>query len=184
MDTFETKAGVTLALTPVKVTMLRHLLRKFGGIQRVLDDPEGIRKLEGRARSRAAGAVDQLINYCIGFGVTTDPTEEELDELAELGFSVDKSHLARVSWLRLLLEDDEEIGELMGAVMVLTMGGVEEVTEEPTDDEMKKRAAWKAAAKATPIEELIGDDKDLRIAALEAQLAALAEDETTEENGS
>lgn len=156
MDTFETKAGLVLTLKPVKITMLRHLLGKFGGVQRVLDDPDGIRKLKGRARDRAAGAVDQLFNYCAGFGVTTDPTEEELDELAELGFRVDKPHLARVSWLRLLLEDDEEAGELFGAVLLLTVNGMK--AEEPED-------------------EPVTDEKDEHIAALEAQLAALEKEE-------
>ena len=159
MDTFETKAGRVLTLKPVKITMLRHLLAKFGGIQRVLDDPEGIRKLTGKARDRAMGAVDQLFNYCAGFGVTSDPTEEELDEMAELGFRVDTPHLVRVPWLRLLLDGDEEAGELFGAVLLLTVNGMK--PEEPED-------------------ETVTDDKDDRIAVLEAQLAAI-EDETKEE---
>ena len=164
MDTFELKTGRVLSLRPVKATMLRHLLSKFGGLRNVLDDPKGIEKLTGAARFRALDAVDQIFNYCAGFGVVDDPTEEELDELAELGFRVDKPPLARVSWLRLLLDDDDEAGELMGAVMVLTLRGVEPEEEEK--------------------EEVIEDEKDTRIAELEARLAAIEGEGEVEEDGS
>jgi len=132
MDTFELRTGQVLHLQPVKATMLRHLLSKFGGLRNVLDDPQGINKLTGSARFRALDAIDQIFNYCAGFGVEDNPTEEELDELAELGFRVDKPHLARVSWLRLLLEDDEEAGNLLGAVMLL---------EAPAESEKDARIA-------------------------------------------
>jgi hypothetical protein len=161
MDTFETKAGRTLTLKPVKQTMLRALLHQFGGLRNIVDDPDRIRNLKGNARLRVAETGNQLFNYCAGFGVTTDPTEEEIDELAELGFRVDKPHLTRVKWLRLLLEDDEEAGELMTAVMLLTVQGVKTEEEEDEPDT---------------------DEKDDRIAALEAQLAAI-EGETKEEDG-
>jgi hypothetical protein len=162
-DTFELRTGQVLNLRPVKATMLRHLLSKFGGLRNVLDDPKGIEKLTGAARFRALDAVDQIFNYCAGFGVVDDPTEEELDELAELGFRVDKPPLARVSWLRLLL-DDEEAGELLGAVMLLTLRGVEPEEEEK--------------------EESIEDEKDTRIAELEAKLAAIEGEGEVTEDGS
>ena len=165
MDTFETKAGRILTLRPVKATMLRHLLSKFGGLRNVLESPEGINKLTGNARFRALDAVDQIFNYCAGFGVIDEPTEEEADELAELGFRVDKPHLARVSWLRLLLDDDEEAGNLLGAVMLLTLRGEEDVVEE--EDEV-------------PVE----NEKDTRIAELEAKLAAIEGEGEVEEDGS
>ena len=165
MDTFETKAGRILTLRPVKATMLRHLLSKFGGLRNVLESPEGINKLTGNARFRALDAVDQIFNYCAGFGVIDEPTEEEEDELAELGFRVDKPHLARVSWLRLLLDDDEEAGNLLGAVMLLTLRGEEDVVEE--EDEV-------------PVE----NEKDTRIAELEAKLAAIEGEGEVEEDGS
>jgi len=164
MDTFETKGGRVFTLKPVKATMLRHLLSKFGGLRNVLESPEGINKLTGNARFRALEAVDQIFNYCAGFGVIDEPTEEEMDELAELGFRVDKPHLARVSWLRLLLDDDEEAGNLLGAVMLLTLRGDEEKEEE----------------KEKPAE----DEKDTRIAELEARLAAIEGEGEVTEDGS
>jgi len=164
MDTFELRTGQVLHLRPVKAMMLRSLLNNFGGLQNVLDNPEGIDKLKGRARFRALKAVDQIFSYCAGFGVIDEPTEEEADELAELGFRVDKPHLARVSWLRLmLLEDDEELGELMGAVMLLTLQGNEEEEEEEAPAE---------------------DEKDTRIAELEAKLAAIEGEGEVAEDGS
>jgi len=165
MDTFETKGGRVLTLKPVKAMMLRSLLGQFGGLRNILDDPEGINKLTGKARFRALDAVDQIFNYCAGFGVMDEPTEEETDELAELGFRVDKPYLARVKWLRIfVLEDDEEAGNLLGAVMLITLRGEE-------DEEVE-------------VEVPADDEKDTRIAELEAKLAAIEGEGEVKEDGS
>ena len=168
MDTFETKEGRTLTLKPVKPHILWSMLNKFGSLAHLFDNPESIKKLKGRPALRAMGSVDQLFNYCAGFGVTDDPTEDELDELAEMGWRVDKPHLARVSWLRFMLKDDEEAGQLMGAVMTLTL------KKKEMEDEAEKESV---------------DDDKARIAELErqleeAKLASIEGESEPEEDGS
>jgi hypothetical protein len=90
---------------------------KLGGGS-TLQDPKRLRKLTGKERDRATQGLDQLFNYCAGWGVTDDPPEEAIEELAEMGFQVNTARLARINWIRyLLVEDETEAGGLVGAVL-------------------------------------------------------------------
>ena len=115
--TFELRYGVTLHLKQVNRQALRPIMLRLGGGS-TLQDPERLRKLTGKALERATQGIEQLFNYCAGWGVTDEAPEDAIEELAELGFHMDTVRLARINWIRyLLLEDEEEGGELVGAVL-------------------------------------------------------------------
>jgi len=106
----------------VRQAAIRHLLLQFGRAD-LLDNPDQLLDMSGKAQFAALEATERLFTYLAGWGVKDDPPEEELDTLAELGLPADKAHLARANWLRyLVLEDDDEASELIAAVMTLTMG--------------------------------------------------------------
>jgi hypothetical protein len=115
--TFELRCGVTLHLRQVNRQALRPIMLKLGG-GRTLQDPERLRKLTGKAMERATQGIEQLFNYCAGWGVIDEAPEEAVAELGEMGFRVDTVRLARINWIRyLLVEDETEGGELVGAVL-------------------------------------------------------------------
>jgi hypothetical protein len=102
------------------------LLVQFGRDD-LLDAPERLLEASGKAQMKALEATERLFTYLAGWGVEDDPPEDDLETLAELGYPADKSHLARANWLRyLLLENDDEVSDLIAAVMTLTIGSVEE----------------------------------------------------------
>jgi len=120
-ETFTTKSGQVLHLRPVKWLALWRILRKFG--KDALNDPDKLLQVNGEQALDLADATDQLFNFCAGWGVSDDPPPDELDELIEMYLAgADKPHLARANWLRfVVLEDDDEIAELIGKVMILTV---------------------------------------------------------------
>lgn len=136
--TFELKCGVTLHLRQINRQAVRPIMLKLGGGS-TLQDPGRLRNLEGKARDQATQGANQLFNYCAGWGVTDVAPEEAVAELAEMGFNVSTTRLARINWIRyLLLEDEEEGGELVGAVLTYSSkdwlardleGAIEEIEE-------------------------------------------------------
>jgi len=115
--TFKLKCGMALHLKQVNRQALRPIMLKLGGGS-TLRDPERLRKLTGKAMDQATQGVEQLFNYCAGWGVEDDAPEEAIAELTEMGFRVNTVRLARINWIRyLLLEDENEGGEFVGAVL-------------------------------------------------------------------
>jgi len=121
--TFEMRCGTTLHLRAINRQALRPIMLKLGG-GGTLQNPEGLRDLTGKRAEKALLGIEQLFNYCAGWGVTDDAPEDAVEELAELGFRVDTARLARINWLRyLVIEDEEEAGELVGAVLTFSSRG-------------------------------------------------------------
>ena len=135
--TFELRCGVTLHLKQVNRQALRPIMLKLGGSS-TLQDPERLRDLEGEALARATRGIEQLFNYCAGWGVTDEAPAEAIEELTEMGFNVGTARLARINWIRyLLVEDEIEAGEIVGAVLTYSSkdwlaqdGEIEEQEEE------------------------------------------------------
>lgn len=142
-DTFTLKCGKTLHLKPLKQPALRHLILKFG--PGAIKNPESILQLGGTAQMQALQATEQLFSYCAGWGVEELPSDDEVELLRGMGLAVEQAHLARVNWLRFLaLEDDEEAGALIGAVMTATFAPKPEpeLEPEPTKvDELEAQVA-------------------------------------------
>lgn len=133
MDTFPLRSGTVLHLQPVRPAAVRHLLLQFGNVN-MFENPEALLELKGKAQAKAIEATEKLYNYVAGWGVTDDPPDEALAELEAIGLDVSNERRARADWLRFLeIEDDEEMGELIGAVMVLSQRETEESTEESTE---------------------------------------------------
>ena len=124
-DTYTTKGGRVLHLQPVKWMALWNIIRKFG--KDALNDPDSLTKVSEEQALDMAEATDQLFNFCAGWGVSDDPSENELAELEGMGFvEAGQPHLARANWLRFaVLEDDGEFSDLIAAVMTLTVQQVE-----------------------------------------------------------
>ncbi len=137
MDTLELKCGKVLQLKPVLRAGVRPILKKLGGWP-TPESVERLKALTGRSAEKAADASAQLFSYCAGWGVVDEPTEEERELLEELGFGANGPHLSRINWLRyLLLEDETEAGELIGAVLSCTLQSwivEEEETEEVAEE--------------------------------------------------
>lgn len=129
-DTLELKSGRVLHLRPVRQAALRHLLIGFGRPD-LMDNPEQLLSLGSKAQFQALEATERLFTYLAGWGVEDDPPAEDLETLTGLGYPADKLHLARANWLRyLVLEDEDEVSNLISAVMALTVG-----TEEPEQED-------------------------------------------------
>jgi hypothetical protein len=88
----------------------------------LLDNPEQLLELSSKAQFAAIEATERLFTYLAGWGVEDDPPAEDLETLTGLGYPADKPHLARAHWLRyLVLEDEDEVSNLISAVMTVTM---------------------------------------------------------------
>lgn len=139
--TFELKCGVALHLRQVNRQALRPIMLKLGGGS-TLQDPERLRNLEGKEKDLATRGIEQLFNYCAGWGVTDDAPEEAVAELAEMGFNISTVRLARINWIRyLLVEDETEGGELVGAVLTYSSKGWLAQDEEVEEQEEEKPTA-------------------------------------------
>lgn len=115
-DTHTVKSGRILHLIPVKQQVIRTIMIRMGlmGVEQVDD----LLQKTGADLQRAIEASEQLYNYCAGWGVTDDPDSRELAEIDDLGFDVERPHIARAHWLRLfVLRDDEETSALIAAVL-------------------------------------------------------------------
>ena len=115
----ELACGVTLELKPARMGPIRHLLVKMGGLD-LLINPERLRDLDDAGKVRAAGVLEQLFTYLVGWGVKDDPPTDALDELAELGLLAKSKQTTRANWVRfLLLEDDDEMAAVIGATLTV-----------------------------------------------------------------
>ena len=127
---YTTKSGVELELQPVSQEALRNLFSD-AAFSPIFDNPAVLEQedaaqvlVEGKSASelmRVSGAATRLFNYCIGWGVRNDPPDDSLHELDALGFGTDTPRVARVNWLRYIeLTDEDEAGDLVGAVLTVT----------------------------------------------------------------
>ena len=154
--TFRLKNGRVLHLKPVRTPGLRRIITQFG--DKALTDPDSITRLTGRAQMQALRATEQLFSYCAGWGVKDDPPDDALGNLEALGCNVDHPRLARADWLRFFeIEDDDEAGDLIAAVMTLTQEMAMEPEAEPEEDTevLQAQVAELQAKLAT-----IADEKD------------------------
>ena len=145
-DTLSLKNGTVLHLQGVKLGLLRNLVLQFGGWQ-AFENPDGLRKLTGKRMGQALQSTEVLFNYCAAWGVKDDPPEEAMEELEALGLPTGSARQARANWLRLELSDDDEMGELIGLVMALSV---------PQDEEPDKQEPDEVAALKARIAELEG----------------------------
>ena len=108
-----------LKLKKVKTGPLQSIIMKIGGPEYV-NNPEKIKSLTGKRQWDAIQAVDQLFNYCAGWGVDADPPLEDNELLIALGADLTQAHLTRALWIRqCVFDSDVEAGQLVGAVMAL-----------------------------------------------------------------
>lgn len=159
MTTFILKNGLELELKKVSQDRIRTLFsdQGFGPLFR---NPEKLqqagavaaigKKMSPAQMMRVSSASVKLFNYCMGWGVETNPPGNDLDELRELGFGVDSPRIARVNWLRYTqLEDEAEAGLLIGAIMEYSFA--DDAPAGPVDEEaqLKARLAELEAQKLT-----------------------------------
>ncbi len=137
METFVTQDGVELTIKPVSIGAIQSFL---GGSPVMMDlfslaasggDMEAaFREMDETQQAQALKDFEPLYNYCIGWGVETDPPEEALDELALLNIRPKSKREARIKWLRILVLDQHDIGLLAGRVLALSSPGVDEAESE------------------------------------------------------
>lgn len=178
-DTFTTKTGHTLHLKPLRRDAIMPILERFGGPSMV-QNPDALRNLSGRALDRANAATVQLFNYCAGWGVADDPPPEMLNEMDETGFGAESEYLARINWVRyFVLDDEDEAGEFIGAVLTYSAAQWERA-EQPVQPEPQP-----VDAEADALRERVAD-LEARLAQADALQAKLDELEAklTEQDGS
>ena len=130
--------GVVLEIQAVNSNILRGLLMEFG-------DPVALAKkgtagLSMKKKLELSQVTGKMFAYCAGWGVKTDPPNGEASELMDLvGAGTDKPHTRRADWIRYELAlDDNDLSDLMAAVMTLTFQG--EQVETAVPDETEKDA--------------------------------------------
>lgn len=119
MNTIELKNGVTLELTAVNPAILRSIIASFDGVEKIAQNPQSLLNLSGPKQIKAMEAAEKLYTYCFGWGVTTDPPEDD----PILSLAPDNPPARRGMWVRNIGADDKELGEIIGRVMALTFGG-------------------------------------------------------------
>lgn len=153
------KNGLELKLKRVRAEAIRNLIadRDLAAIlkhQEMLGQPDATARLENALTAdellQINSGITRLFNYCIGFGVTNNPPENERAELEAMGFDMHLSKIARVNWLRYTqLDDTEEAGQLIGSIMALAFQEPEPETpvELPEVAALKKKIAELEAGK-------------------------------------
>ena len=122
IERVELRCGRVLNLQAVNRATLRYILRDLLGYD--LPDAGNWDVEHTEAFNKVT---ERLFNYCVGWGVTDNPTEAEVRELVKLKFLDDPTpNAARVAWVRYLLIDEDEAGPLIGFVMTLTFAGANE----------------------------------------------------------
>lgn len=128
---FVTKDGLELHLKQVNVSAVQSLLGSSSVMLDLFtrtsgDESDVFERMSPAEQAQALADFEPLMNYCIGWGVTDDPPEESLAELKLLGVDPENRREARVKWLRILVLDQEDAGELMGRVLAFSMRSEEE----------------------------------------------------------
>lgn len=119
MNTIELKCGVTLELTAVNPAILRSIIASFDGVEKIAKNPQSLLSLSGPKQIKAMEAAEKLYTYCFGWGVITNPPEDD----PILALAPDNPQARRGMWVRSIGADDKELGEIIGRVMALTFGG-------------------------------------------------------------
>lgn len=125
-----TSSGVELVCKPVRQLPVQDLLFRIGLNQATVQEssPEKMQAAlqEGSTSEKveSAEAALALFNYCMAYGVVTDPPQEAVDELKALHLAPSNLNALRATWLNyLVLEDAQEAGLLAGVIMALTFRG-------------------------------------------------------------
>jgi hypothetical protein len=131
-ETFVLHNGTVLELQPPNADAIRTMIAgtELSVVVDAVDKAgqseaaEAIKSLEGSLSTDqmlgVSNATDRLFNYCVGWGVRTNPPQADLRELEALGFDASTERVARVNWLRYVkLEDVDEASALMGRIMAL-----------------------------------------------------------------
>lgn len=114
-----TESGQELECVPVRRMPVQDLLVRMGVTDVKKEDLKSLGQVM-KNKPGAAEAAMSLFNYCMGFGVTTDPTPAQLDEV-RLITSSNSPNVIRATWLNyFVLKDVEEAGILAGLIMALT----------------------------------------------------------------
>lgn len=131
MNIFLTKAGVTLHLQSLNPDAISYLYQEMGFYDALaqIGDFDGTpgewaqkwdANLGLESKIQATEKIEQLFNYCCGWGVSDDPPANAVEELKIIGLETSSPRIARINWLRFLLLEEEETGLLIGSVMALS----------------------------------------------------------------
>jgi hypothetical protein len=136
-NTFTTKSGAELTLQPVGKFALQDILFRIGFSTETTPQEIKVRldKMSQSAQRETMKAIQQLYNYALAFGVATDPSAQDLDELRQLGLPTSTPPVARMTWLKTIISDQVEAGLLVGQIMSLTLATKEAPAEADEDDE-------------------------------------------------
>lgn len=134
INTFETQSGITLELQAVSQIGLEELLYRLGFYEaRTIED---VQSKALKSKDVYNNAIHQLFGFCCGFGVKTNPPEDRVEEMKGLGLMANSESVYRMNWLRwFVITDQQEAGQLVGAIMALTFEDAKIVSEENSDKE-------------------------------------------------
>jgi hypothetical protein len=128
--TVVTDNGTRLDCVPVRQLPVQDLVGKIG----LTDQLTSMTKEQIQTTLATGGVSKQfevarasmaLFNYCMAYGVTTDPPAEAIEELQALGLAPTNPRALRATWLNyLVLKDADEAGVLTSVILALTFGRV------------------------------------------------------------
>lgn len=121
---FPTRSGELLPLKVVKTQVIRTLTSRMGALDLFaadLDVEDAMASLNPSQQMEAMAAWESLCNYCLGFGVEIEVPEDARTEMEVLGLWDGNEHLRQANYLQLtVLDDEEEVGNLVGSVIWIT----------------------------------------------------------------
>ena len=125
--TILTANGTELVCRPVRTLPIQDLMFKIGLPATLADSPNATEISDALQQGSAVQQMDTikasmaLFNYCMAYGVETDPPAEAIEELTSLGLTSSTVPGRRVMWLNyLVLEDLDEAALLAGIILSVT----------------------------------------------------------------
>ena len=122
-----TANGTELVCKPVRTLPIQDLMFKIGLPATLADSPNATEIATALQQGSAVQQMETvkasmaLFNYCMAYGVETDPPTEAIEELKSLGLTASTVPARRAMWLNyLVLEDVDEAALLAGIILSVT----------------------------------------------------------------
>ena len=132
-----TANGTELVCQPVRTLPIQDLMFKIGLPSSMASSANAeeisaaLKKGNDVEQMKTIKASLALFNYCMAYGIETDPPEEVIEELSSLGFTASTAPARRAMWLNyLVLEDVDEAALLAGVILSVTKTSKEEAKTE------------------------------------------------------
>ena len=138
---FETLSGYSLPVKPVKLQVIKAITMKMGPIDMFSEGAgEILNELEPAQQAAVTTAWVDLCHYCLGQGVEFNVPGDAQDELEPIGLWDKSPMIQKSNYLQVyILEDETEIGHLVGTVIHVTSQAEQKKTSRANQPSRKKK---------------------------------------------